>query len=75
MKRIIDNLLYDTDTAELLYYSKADRTSYYRTPNQRYFVVYSNEEFEIVNEDFVKSILGKYDIDKYIEVFGKPQEG
>ena len=75
MKRIIDGFLYDTDTAELLYYSKMERTSYYRTPKQRYFVVYSNGEFEVVTEDFIKDILGKYDIDKYIEIFGEPQEG
>lgn len=75
MKQVIDGLLYDTDTATEIYCEVEKRTRYYKTVNNRFFVVYGNNEMQVVSEEFVKSILGKKDIDKYIEVFGEPMEG
>lgn len=75
MQRIIDGYIYDTDTATLLYTDKTRNTRYYMTPNRRFFVVYQNDEFQVVTEAFIKDFLGKYDIAKYIEIFGEPQEG
>lgn len=76
MKRIINNILYDTDTAELLYYDKAKNVKYYRTPVQHlYFIFYSKGEFVSVDEASIKKFLGECDIEKYIEIFGEPQEG
>ena len=76
MQRIIDDILYDTETATLLYIEQTKNVRYYMTPKQRlFFVVYANMEFQIVTESFIKELLGKYDIAKYIEIFGEPQEG
>lgn len=76
MKRIIDGILYDTGTAELLYHDKAKNTKYYRTPVQHlFFIYYSRGEFSPVDETFMKNFLGEYDIAKYIQIFGEPQEG
>lgn len=78
MQKIIDGYLYDTATATLLYEDKSNyprNIDYYVTPKHNYFVVYSNKELQVVEEAFIKDILGKNDIAKYIEVFGEPQEG
>ena len=76
MKRIIDGILYDTDTAELLYHDKSKNVKYYRTPTLHlYFIFYSRGEFVPTDEAFMKNFLGEYDIDKYIELWGEPQEG
>ena len=75
MKRIIDGYLYDTDTAELLYRDLAKTRFYYMTPNRRFFIVFGTGRIEVTNENVIKDILGTYDIDKYVEIFGEPQEG
>ena len=75
MQRIIDNILYDTEVSDLLYTDVYARSRYYKTVNGRYFIVHINGEFEVTNEDAVKEILGKYDIQMYIQVFGEPEEG
>lgn len=75
MKQIIDGFLYDTDTAEQVYIETQRNIRYYMTPKRKFFIVYSTGEFKVVEENFIKDLLGKYDIEKYIEVFGEPQEG
>lgn len=75
MKRIIDGYLYDTDNSVLLWTDETNNRRYYVTPNSRYFVVYPNGEITIVSMEYMKNILGKYDIARYIEIFGEPQEG
>ena len=75
MQRIIDGYLYDTDTATLIYLETTKNVKYYMTAKRRFFVYYSNNEFQVVDESFMKDFLGKYDIAKYIEIFGEPQEG
>lgn len=75
MQRIIDGYIYDTETAELIYAEQSKSTMYYMTPKSNFFVVYANNEFQVVSEEFIKELLGKYDIAKYIEIFGEPQEG
>lgn len=75
MQRIIDGYIYDTEKAILLYTEQNRNTKYYKTPNGRFFVFYANDEFQVVGESFMKDFLGKYDIAKYIEIFGEPQEG
>lgn len=75
MQRIIDNVLYDTEVSDLLYADSYAHSRYYKTVNGRYFIVYLNGEFELTTEDAVKEILGKYDIQMYIQVFGEPEEG
>ena len=76
MQRIINNILYDTETATLLYRETPKNVSYYMTPVHGYFfAVYANGEFIPLTEEFMKDFLGQYDINKYIEIFGEPQEG
>lgn len=75
MQRIIDGYLYDTDTAELIYQDLIKIRSYYKTPNNRFFVYFSNNDMETVTETYIKKLLGTYDIAKYIEIFGEPEEG
>lgn len=78
MQKIIDGYLYDTETATLIYTDESNyprNVNYYLTPKHNYFAVYTNGEFQVVTEQFIKDILGKYDIAKYIELFGEPQEG
>lgn len=92
-KSIIDNLLYDTETSELL--CKSNGKAYFKTKNGRYFscdvsvstesyyystcdfvfettYIYSNTE--PTSADYIKSVLGRFDVEKYIELFGEPEE-
>ena len=75
MKQIIDGFLYDTVTATQVYIETQRNIRYYMTPKRKFFVVYSTGEFKVVEENFIKDLLGKHDINKYIEIFGEPQEG
>ena len=75
MKKIIKGVLYDTDTAELIYTydSFRKRKMYYRTKKGNYFCVYSNKDIVPMSEDEFKEFLGEVDPDKYIELFGMPE--
>lgn len=75
MKRIIDGYMYDTDISELIYFDEDKRRRYYMTQNRHFFMVLTTGEFMIVDEDTMKDILGRFDTDKYIEIFGEPKEG
>lgn len=75
VQRIVDGYIYDTETATLLYTESGKNVKYYMTAKRRFFVYYSNNEFQVVTEAVMKDFLGKYDIAKYIEIFGEPQEG
>ena len=74
MQRIIDGLLYDTKQSEILYIEEGKNRILYMTTNRNFFMVYPTGEFVIKTEQSVKDYLGKYDVDKYIEVFGEPGE-
>jgi len=74
MKRVIDGLLYDEDMSTLIFEDRDKRRKYYETAGKRFFVVYRTGEFAIKTEDSMKQILGMYDYDMYVKVFGKPQE-
>lgn len=75
MKQIIDNVLYDTDTANQIYFDEAKRRRWFRTNNGHYFIAFPNGEISVIEEAVAKDFLGKNDIDKYIEIWGIPQEG
>jgi regulator of protease activity HflC (stomatin/prohibitin superfamily) len=76
MRRIIDGLLYDTDTAEIIYEDNTNNRHrvYYKTTNGRFFVVYQTGELAPKTETQIKELLGTYDVDKYIELFNEPKE-
>lgn len=75
MQKIINGLLYDTDTAELIHISENKRRLY-RTAKGNFFIVYPNGTIEPKSEENVKILLGqsglKKDIETYIELFNEP---
>ncbi len=75
MKQIIDNVLYDTETANLIYFDEEKRRRWFRTNSNRYFIAFANGEIAVIEESVAKDFLGKNDTDKYIEIWGIPQEG
>lgn len=74
MQRVIDELLYDTDTAKVIHVEDSTGRVLYQTPNGRFFMFYSNGEIVPKDEDSAKKYLSKHNVAKYIEVFGKPKE-
>ncbi len=76
MKKIIDDLLYDTETAKLIYEDSKGRHMrlFYMTENKHYFCVYANGHFEPMTEQAVKGLLGEVDVDKYLELFPSPKK-
>ena len=74
MKKIINNLLYDTDVSELVHEDQINNRKLYRTPNGNYFIVFKTGEISLKTEDSVRDYLGKNNVPKYIELFGKPEE-
>lgn len=74
MKRIIDNLLYDTDTATLINTEKENNRKLYKTPNNNFFMLYPTGEIKPKTENSVRDYLGIRNVEKYIELFGEPEE-
>ena len=74
MKRIIDNLLYDTNTAEVIHVEEATKRVLYKAPNGNFFMFYPVGEIVPKTEESTKEYLGKYNVEKYIELFGEPEE-
>lgn len=74
MKRVIDNLLYDTDVSELIYTEEGTNRKLYKTPNGNFFTLYPTGEIQPKSLDATKDYLGRYDVEKYIELFGQPEE-
>ena len=74
MQRVINNLLYDTDTATVIHQEEDTKRVLYQTPNKNYFMFYPNGEIVPKTEESTKDYLGKHNVPKYIELFGEPQE-
>ena len=74
MRQIINDLLYDTETSEMVYVDATNNRRMYKTQNGNYFVLYGNGEIVPKTEESAKDFLGKNDVPKYIELFGKPKE-
>lgn len=74
MQRIIENLLYDTKTAELIHADENTRRQLFKTPNGRFFMLYPNGEIVPKKEKSAKEYLSKNNIKKYIELFGEVEE-
>ncbi len=72
MKQIIDGLMYDTDTAEMLL--EYENRKLYRTEKNNFFIVYSNEVITPITEANAKAIIGRVNVDRYLEVFDAPEE-
>lgn len=74
MKRVIDNLLYDTETSKVIHIEEDTKRVLYQTPNNNFFMLYPNSEIVPKTEQSTKDYLGKYNVEKYIELFGTPKE-
>ena len=74
MKRVINGLLYDTDAANLIFTEEDTNRKLYKTPNGNFFTLYPTGEIRAKTEEATKDYLGRYDVEKYIEVFGEPRE-
>lgn len=74
MKRVVNDLLYDTETSDLLYIEVDTQRKLYRTPKGHFFTFYKNGEIIPKSEEDTKDYLGRVDVDTYIKVFGQPKE-
>lgn len=74
MMQIIDGLLYDTAMSTLIYLDEVNNRRWYKTQNSNYFVLYGTGEIAPKSEEAVKAFLGQRNVEKYIELFGEPQE-
>ena len=79
MRQIIDNILYDTETAEKIPKGWISRADLYKTKNNRWFMVnvehFTNLSITIIKEKEVKDWLGRTNIGLYKKHFGEPEEG
>lgn len=74
MQRVIDNLLYDTDTATVIHIEEDTRRVLYQTPNGNFFMFYPVGEIVPKTEQSTKDYLGRCNVKKYVELFGEPKE-
>ena len=74
MQRVIDGLLYDTATAEIIYIEEDTKRILYQTPNGNFFTLYANGEIIPKTEESTKDYLGKHNVDMYIKLFGEPED-
>ena len=74
MKKIINGKMYDTDTSEEIYLDENKNRHIFKTMKGNYFLLYSNGEIVPKTENEVKELLGLYNADRYIELFGEVEE-
>lgn len=74
MQKIINGLLYDTETSEKIFSDDIQNRVWHMTANGNYFVFYRTGEITPKTESQAKEFLGKNDVAKYIELFGEPEE-
>lgn len=74
MQRVIEGLLYDTETATIIHVEEDTGRRLYQTPHNNFFMFYPTGEIVPKTEESTKDYLGKYNVPKYIELFGEPQE-
>ena len=67
-KVIINNKLFDFDRLEKV---TELRLKIYKGEKEFYGIM--DEGIVEVDENWLKELLGKYDVEKYIEVFGEPE--
>lgn len=74
MQNIIDGFLYDTNTATVIHIEEDTKRILYQTPNGNFFMFYPTGIIVPRTLERTRDYLGKYNVPKYIELFGKPQE-
>ena len=74
MQRVINGLLYDTNTAVVVHIEEDTKRVLYHTANNNFFMLYPTGEIVPKTGYSVKEYLGKLNVKKYIELFGEPKE-
>lgn len=74
MQRVINNLLYDTNTAKIIHTEDNTNRILYQTQNGNFFMFYPTGEIVPKTEQSAMEYLGRYNVEKYIELFGNPKE-
>lgn len=74
MRKIINNILYDTQTATLLYTNEETRRKLYKGVNGNYFMCYLNGKIVPYDVNLVKEYLGEYAVDVYLQEFPNVEE-
>lgn len=77
MKRIINDKIYDTDSAELV--AEGPMVNVYRTKNGRWFeqvrsIIFDGCELHPLMFNEAKSLVGLHAPDRYDEFFGQAEE-
>lgn len=71
MQRVVNDLLYDTNTAAAIHVEEDTKRVLYKTPNNNFFMFYPTGEIVPKTEESVKKYLGSKNVRKYIEIFGE----
>ena len=79
MKKVIKNLLYDTDTARLIISEVGSGGTLikrlYMTENRAFFfLLIASEEIVPISEAECREWLGLFNYNAYVSVFGEPQK-
>lgn len=74
MQRVVNGLLYDTANAKVVHMEEDTKRILYHTSNDNYFMFYPTGEIVPKTKQSAMDYLGKCNVEKYIELFGQPQE-
>ena len=74
MQRIVNGLLYDTKVSNVVHIEEDTKRMLYKTANNNFFMLYADGQIVPKTEESAKKYLGKHNVEKYIELFGQPQE-
>ena len=66
MKKIINGLLYNTQTSEIIYVDEMTNRKIFRTEKGNFFLFYPNGEIVPKTKEDIKEYLGLNDTEKYI---------
>jgi hypothetical protein len=76
MRQVINNLLYDTSNASVVYKEAESKKILWQNKNTgTFFFSYQDGHIEPITREDAKQYLGLIDVSVYIQMFGEPQEG
>jgi hypothetical protein len=76
MRKVINNLLYDTAKSTLVYKESDTKKQLWQVNStQSFFFTYADGKIEPITKEAAKEYLGLVDVQVYIQMFGEPQEG
>lgn len=76
MRQVINNLLYDTQKASVVYKEQDKSKTLWQMNNTKtFFFVFADGHIEPISKESAKEYLGLIDVSVYIQMFGEPQEG